>query len=47
MAATDVARLPGVSSGDLRTGPTSEDTGAFPGLFADETRRRLRMLSGL
>ena len=47
MAATSIARLPGVSAVDLGEGPPPDDGKAFPGLFADETRRRLRMLGGL
>jgi hypothetical protein len=47
MAATDVARLPGVSANDLRVEPPSDQRKAFPGLFEEETRRRLRMLAGL
>lgn len=45
MAATDVNRLPGVSSDDLWTGPPSDEE--LRGLFSPQTRQWLRLLAGL
>jgi hypothetical protein len=47
MVATDVTRLPGVVAQALRAGPPTDERQGFPGLFEEETRRRLRMLAGL
>lgn len=45
MAASDVTRLPGVSSQGLWTGPPSDEEPM--GLFSPQTHRRLRLLAGL
>jgi hypothetical protein len=47
MAATDVARLPGVAAEALQTGPPDHKESPWPGHFEPRTSQRLRLLAGI